>query len=294
MSVPIDFMNTSKPDDFITDRLIDLQDALGVSDDAYTEFLGIGVREYEKIRNHQFEPSIYMIDQLCQSLNIDFDTFVTGRFDTLHLKKNLGQTVSLPDRYADPEQWLARGRTIMGFRNFLESNYGAKFCRSVFRRVQVEPDLFQDTESYVSPHLVSDLLASFASFGFHVDWAREIGLSSYDVNRETMVHAELSKTSSISELYRICHESLISKGFDRLFEYRMMKLFLREMAVEVLPRKEPHLLFGVEHLGDHSLCVFKQGVYLSFARHGGFELPKLTESACMYLGDDRCRYHFSW
>lgn len=287
-------MSTNWPDKTITDKLVDLQDALNVSDEAYTDLLGIGSKEYEKIRNHEANPSVYMIDQLCQNLNVDFDSFVEGQFDVRHFKRQLGGEPSLPEHYADPSLWFARGRTIIGIRKFIETNYGVSFCRSVFRKVYLDPEWFRDTESFVNPYMVTDLLASFSSFGFHSDWACEIGFFSHKVNRNTRMQDLIMRTKGPVELYQLVHEELTKAFYDSLFEYHLVSLSEGQMVTEALPRAENHALLKQKVAGTRAGCLYKQGAYLSLAKQRGLPIPKLVESACLYRGDDRCRYHFSW
>lgn len=294
MTVSIDFMTTNTLDRNIAERLIDLHDALGVSSDVYGDLLGMKREEIEKLLQNETTPSLYTIDRLCDVLKIDFDSFVNGRYDASRVKAELSSGFVLPDAYADSSLWFARGRTIIAMRAFFENNYGFAFSRSVFRRVGLDPESFSDTEAFVHPLMVTDLLASFSSFGFHEEWAREIGFSAYKINKNTRIQKLLSSTRSLVELYRLLHEGLAKEFYDQLFEYRLVSLSHGQMVTETRPREETHGLLGSRVSGSRLVCVYRQGAYLSLAKQRGFTVPTLTESACLYKGDDLCRYHFSW
>jgi hypothetical protein len=269
--------------------------ALGISKTNLLGVLQLSEEQFDKIeRGHAHFP-IESLTHASDTFDVSLRGILSGDIDYGVLARHHGgDDHALPERYSNPEHFLARKRSVMGIMHYIRRLQGQDMVRDILRRVQVKPNHFADPEERMSPYLIKDLFTEAIASGFEQSHLREMGKSALEINKQTRVGAILSRATSPTELYSELHEKIMDRHYDKIFNYRIQSLTKTGIVMETTVNREGHEMLGTPLFGSRGVCLYKQGVYASFLGHIKFQYFNFRERACMYLGDDRCEFELSW
>lgn len=271
-----------------------IQSTLDLDDQSYSEYLRLSETTLKKIKRGRTTYSIENIHSLCSRLDLSFDRVLQGEIDFPSLEKQFhGNISTLPERYLNPQHQLGKARAIIGLFDYLDIYYGEDYTRSIRRWLQFRSTALTDPLTPVSPLILIDALKKLEEDGIKDKRVLLTGTHNLIINGNTLFGRILSKKPNPSELYRSIHEELLGY-YDQLFDYRLLRLSPNDCLIEVKMKDQTKDLFSTHVLGGRSVCLYKQGVYISCVGNIQEPLAKIKESECMYKGAPRCVYQLSW
>lgn len=270
-----------------------IQHTIGLSSPHFAELIGMHKKRYDKILNNKASFRIADLEALAEALGLNIGNLINGSIDYGTLGERFcGNLGAIPEKYNSIEQHFSRARGLQVIWQHLELYYDAEYAKQIFSRLQISSEIFRDPKAFVSPLIGVDLLAELCSDGFTGNQIRSIGTTTLLANSKD-IGKLLRSCRTPKEIYTFIHEAF-PPYYDRVFLYKLDRLTNDGCTVRVSPQEEAMDTFKNLNFGSRSICLFKQGVYISFLANIKNEFARIVESSCLFAGDKYCSYHISW
>lgn len=277
-------------------RLIlkELKHALGVDARTFMDLIQVSAMDYRQILKGTSEASIAGLHHLARSIHVNDSALYTGEIDFEAVGRQFrGDHHAVPKRYQDPMHQLSRTRGVQVLLTYFMVHRGAAFVDRILKTLQIRQEFFTDANRYISSKIVLDLFQQLTVQGIALDEMMHVGMLNI-----ALTPTELKKTLGAihdpRQSYLYFHEELITKFYDRMFDYRLRKISNAGTVGEVHVREEAQDIFKEKILGSKAMCNYRKGVYSSHLLHSKSKVATVLESECMYEGGHRCVYHLSW
>ena len=260
----------------------------------FLDLLGMDEKGFRAVTLGQADLGVTALQRLSDGVQVNLGLILSGDIDYGALRRRyLGEPDPLPEKYRDPARQLSRANAVGTMYQHLALFQGEGAARQIFSRLQLMPEFFGDPTAFVSTELCIDLLTEVARESGGDQMARLMGTMSLSAAPPALAR-RLQPCRTVEEAYELLLTEIIDQHYDQLCHYRLEALGpgIFKQSVRIRPGAEA--AFGRKIIGHRGVCLFKQGVYLSFLRAYSISAFAVRETHCLYRGDDRCEYTIEW
>jgi len=200
----------------------------------------------------------------------------------------------LAEKYNPLEEAYASTKTIRAIRDYLNAHIRETCGDSLLYSLNTTSQLFDSNIDKIHPQMVLDALSEVAKIGVNTELLSHIGRSCPLYNGEHHYGKVLHNLGNARDVIEFMHEEVIGREYDNLFHYNLISSKDTQAVVEITQKSEAHQCLKTHLIGNRPLCLYKQGVYLSFLKYTKLQAVELKESSCLYHGDKSCTYHLTW
>ncbi|MGK5090364.1 hypothetical protein WDW86_22695 [Bdellovibrionota bacterium FG-2] len=279
----------------LSHTLFGLQDALDIDAPVFSLMIGVSGIRYHELRTGRSEVSVQELYTLAQGLDVNFGQLMEGQLDLKLLRQRLrGGPDLLPEAYADKNHHFARSITPKVIHTHLATYHGSAFARSLFRRLHVTPELFENLTDYISPMIPGDILNHLCEEERYTDeQIRGIGTMTFPIMPRA-VSETLRNLRTPQRLYQYMFEIVVRQMYDRFSNYQIEQMTEAYCRMKVTISDEAQTAFGRKIVDYRACCLYRQGVMSSFLAHLTGNFAKVREHSCLYRGDPHCSFDIDW
>ena len=276
-------------------RTVDkIRQTLVLNDSDFIEVVGMKLSTFQRIKRGQADYTLRHIETLCHALDLNISLVFSGDIDYVALSKAFaGDYRTVPERYANPKQQVARVRAVRSMIHFAGVSRSYEFAGRILSRLQLVPEQLLNPDDFISPLIGIDLLREFKTEGMADESFKHMGNMTLGVIRDSRLGKDMAEKESPTALYRAIFEEF-GDSFDRLWSYRLIKINAVGCTMEVRQQESTSDSFASPVIGNRQTCLFLQGVFSSFLGTQNNRYARLLETECMYQGGARCVYHLHW
>ncbi|MBI3555361.1 MAG: hypothetical protein HY074_03735 [Deltaproteobacteria bacterium] len=260
----------------------------------FLNMLGMSALRYSEIIMQRQEFSIQELRSLADALDIDLDLIFRDKVDYVALARHFrGDRSVFPEHYSEQSHLFGRAKAAQVIYSHLASYHGESFGRAYFRRFQLHPEAFSNPTDFVSPMIASDLVKGLAKEGYREEHIRSIGTMTY-ATCPPPLRRKLAAMKDTKTLYLYLYEELVGIQYDRMSDYKIVRLSDRGCTSIVRTREEAQEAFKRKVIDNRESCLYRQGAMSSFSAHTGPSFSTVRETSCIHRGDEVCTLEFRW
>lgn len=268
-----------------------LRDSLDLSVREWASMLEVTERAYRSqlsgASRITLEQSV--IESLADELEITPEAIMTGDIDfSVVAKRRVGLATALPERFA--KSAYSKVRTSSHLLDYIEMHLGWRARSQVLRRFQLNDSIFADLDYEINVLFISELCERLHREGMPLESFYEMGKLSVISNLNGSLSTLFSKEPGPKSLYERCFNELISKYYDRNFDYRLASLGDDRCVVFAKPREQVLDELRLCALGNSATCAARAGTFASLTGYLGLPDAEVIESECIHRGGSHCRY----
>ncbi len=266
---------------------------MGLDTQIWSDQLGMTPQGYGQLRTNPKAVSIDTVLRLSERLDVSFEALITGHIDySLIAAQQGGQPTALPERYATAA--FSKRRTSIHLLEYLSKRYSPELKQHILRHFQLNEAVFSDPDAEISVRFLIDLCAYLRNLGFSEDELLAMGAYSVVTNRNTALAEKLASAASPLELHELFTTDVVSKYYERNFEYRILQGSAHTCIIEVRPRQELVQALGTHKPGNPSLCLLRAGSLATLTGYLHLPFSSIREISCTHRGDSACRYELDF
>ena len=275
-------------DPVLTETVEHLQSISNLSEEKWLDLLKMNWQDYFKFRSHQRRISNESLENLATFFNINSDLLYTGQLDFHQLAAGVApRQAHIPEKYLEAAH--SRFRSTTTSIDFLESRYGWRLRQDVLKKFGLFESHIQDPFAPVSIKLMTDMTEYLYQRQFRAEDFFQMGLYSYEGNREGLLAKIYSELNSVQEAFEVLFTQIMPL-FEHNCHYSHEYLDDDQCVVTVKTNPDVAADMRVKSVGNVHICQVKAGIGASTALYFNRHLPTITHTHCEHRGDEACRF----
>lgn len=258
------------------------------------EMMNISEKTLERLIRSEEITDYEALEKLALCLNLSISDLCELQITYEQLDRVFKSNSVLPEKYLHLDKAYARSKTVKNIVQYLNQNIDLNYGNILTHRLGVSTSLFDDPNAKIHPQLVMDALAETQKLHLTPELLKVMGQNSELLSENNRYGRELRKLKEMRSIFEYIHEEVIKNEYDNLFKYNILAIKKDKAVITILPKPDAHETLKKKLIGNRELCLYKQGVYLSFLRYKGIKEARLKECSCLYQNGNECRYEITW